>query len=79
MLIANESISKLEQQYHTSKINYINATANKNEQQKINELKNIISLGEKLKKDTTPDKKKLEILIERQNNTKKSPNSSFKI
>lgn len=73
MLIANESISKLEQQYHTSKINYINATANKNEQQKINELKNIISLGEKLKKDTTPDKKKLEILIERQNNTNKNP------
>lgn len=73
MLIANESISKLEQQYHTSKINYINATANKNEQQKINELKNIISLGEKLKKDTTPDKKKLEILIERQNNTSKNP------
>ena len=72
MLIANESISKLEQQYHTSKINYINATANKNEQQKINELKNIISLGEKLKKDTTPDKKKLEILIERQNNTNKN-------
>jgi N-acetylmuramoyl-L-alanine amidase len=73
LLIANESISKLEQQYHTSKINYINATANKNEQQKINELKNIISLGEKLKKDTTPDKKKLEILIERQNNTNKNP------
>lgn len=73
MLIANESISKLEQQYHTSKINYLNATANKNEQQKINELKNIISLGEKLKKNVTPDKKKLEILIERQNNTNKNP------
>lgn len=73
MLIANESISKLEQQYHTSKINYLNATANKNEQQKINELKNIISLGEKLKKNVTPDKKKLEILIERQNNLIKNP------
>ena len=73
MLIANESISKLEQQYHTSKINYLNATANNNEQQKINELRNIISLGEKLKKNVTPDKKKLEILIERQNNLIKNP------
>jgi N-acetylmuramoyl-L-alanine amidase len=73
LLIANESISKLEQQYHTSKINYLNATANNNEQQKINELKNIISLGEKLKKNVTPDKKKLEILIERQNNLIKNP------
>ena len=39
------------------------------EQLKINELKNIIAIGEKLKKDVRPDKKKLEILIGRQNTT----------
>ena len=41
----------------------------KNEQQKIDELKKIISIGEKINKDVRPDKKKLEILLERQNET----------
>lgn len=39
----------------------------KNEQLKIDELKKIISIGEKINKDVRPDKKKLEILLERQN------------
>ncbi|MDD2895390.1 MAG: N-acetylmuramoyl-L-alanine amidase [Aliarcobacter sp.] len=39
----------------------------KNEQLKIDELKNIISIGEKINKDVRPDKKKLEILLQRQN------------
>ena len=50
-------------------MNYLKAVMDKNEQQKINELKKIISLGEKLNKDVRPDKKKLEILIDRQNNS----------
>ena len=48
-------------------MNYLQAVTQKNEQQKIIELQNIISIGEKLNKDVRPDKKKLEILLERQN------------
>jgi len=48
-------------------MNYLKAVMQKNEQLKIDELKNIISIGEKINKDVRPDKKKLEILIERQN------------
>ena len=51
----------------------------KNEQQKINELKKIISLGEKLNKDVRPDKKKLEILIDRQNNSTQKENQTNNI
>ena len=51
-------------------MNYLKAVMDKNEQQKINELKKIISLGEKLNKDVRPDKKKLEILIETKNTRK---------
>ncbi|MDD2887377.1 MAG: N-acetylmuramoyl-L-alanine amidase [Aliarcobacter sp.] len=48
-------------------MNYLKAVMQKNEQQKIDELKKIISIGEKINKDVRPDKKKLEILLERQN------------
>ena len=44
------------------------------EQLKISELKNIIAIGEKLKKDVRPDKKKLEILLGRQNNINQKEN-----
>jgi N-acetylmuramoyl-L-alanine amidase len=47
-------------------MNYLKAVMQKNEQLKIDELKNIISIGEKINKDVRPDKKKLEILVERQ-------------
>lgn len=50
-------------------MNYLKAVMQNDEQLKINELKNIIAIGEKLKKDVRPDKKKLEILIGRQNTT----------
>lgn len=50
-------------------MNYLKAVMQKNEQQKIDELKKIISIGEKINKDVRPDKKKLEILLERQNET----------
>ncbi len=55
-------------------MNYLKAVMDKNEQQKINELKKIISLGEKLNKDVRPDKKKLEILIDRQNSSTQKEN-----
>lgn len=48
-------------------MNYLKAVMQKNEQIKIDELKKIISIGEKINKDVRPDKKKLEILLERQN------------
>ena len=48
-------------------MNYLKAVMQKNEQLKIDELKKIISIGEKINKDVRPDKKKLEILLERQN------------
>jgi hypothetical protein len=59
LLIAAESISKLNEQYHSSKMNYLKAVMQNDEQLKINELKNIIAIGEKLKKDVRPDKKSL--------------------
>lgn len=37
----------------------------KDEEQKIEELNKIISFGEKLNKDVRPDKKKLELLLEK--------------
>ena len=43
-------------------MNYLKALIEKDEQAKIDELKNIILLGQQLNKDVTPDKKKLEIL-----------------
>ena len=43
-------------------MNYLNALIEKDEQAKIDELKNIILVGQQLNKDVTPDKKKLEIL-----------------
>ncbi len=58
-----------------SKMNYLKAVMDKNEQQKIDELKKIIFLGEKLNKDVRPDKKKLEILLGRQNNVNQKENS----
>lgn len=51
-------------------MNYLKAVMQKDEQLKISELQNIISIGEKLKKNVTPDKKKLEILIGRENKSK---------
>ena len=56
-------------------MNYLQAVTQKNEQRKIAELQNIISIGEKLKKDVRPDKKKLEILLERQNSEAIKQNS----
>lgn len=55
-------------------MNYLKAVMDKNEQQKIDELKKIILLGEKLNKDVRPDKKKLEILLGRQNNINQKEN-----
>ncbi len=55
-------------------MNYLKAVMDKNEQQKIDELKKIILLGEKLNKDVRPDKKKLEILLGRQNSTNQKEN-----
>jgi N-acetylmuramoyl-L-alanine amidase len=60
-------------------MNYLKAVMDKNEQQKINELKKIILLGEKLNKDVRPDKKKLEILIDRQNNLTQKENQTNNI
>ena len=55
-------------------MNYLKAVMDKNEQQKIDELKKIILLGEKLNKDVRPDKKKLEILLGRQNSINQKEN-----
>ena len=46
---------------------YLKAVLQKDNEKKIEELRNLIKLGEKLNKDTTPDRKKLEILLEREN------------
>ena len=65
-------------------MDYLKALIQKDEQKKIEELKKIIILGEKLNKDITPDRKKLEILEGRidnvssisQNQTSNSSSSS---
>lgn len=57
-------------------MNYLKAVMQNDEQLKINELKNIISIGEKLKKDVRPDKKKLEILLGRQITTNSTNNQT---
>ncbi len=46
---------------------YLKAVLKKDNDKKIEELKKLIKLGEKLNKDTTPDRKKLEILLKREN------------
>jgi len=48
-------------------MSYLKAVLKKDHQTKITELEKLITLGEKLGKDTTPDKKKLEIILKRQN------------
>lgn len=50
-------------------MSYLRAVLKKDTQSKINELKKLIILGEKLGKDTRPDKKKLEIIQGRENKT----------
>ena len=54
-------------------MSYLNALSEKDEQKKIDELKKIIVLGEKLNKDVTPDRKKLEILTSRLKSTPTIP------
>jgi N-acetylmuramoyl-L-alanine amidase len=47
-------------------MNYLKAVLRKDNDTKIEELQKLIVLGEKLKKDTTPDIKKLDILLKRE-------------
>ncbi len=51
---------------------YLKAVLKKDNDTKIKELKKLIVLGEKLNKDITPDKKKLEILLNRENKISKT-------
>jgi len=66
-------------------MSYLKAVLRKDSQEKINQLEKIIVLGKKLKKNTTPDEKKLEILLKRENKTTKpsipkvSNNSNYSI
>ena len=52
-------------------MSYLKAVLRKDSETKINELEKLIFLGKKLKKNTTPDEKKLEILLERENKSSK--------
>lgn len=65
-LLFSANISSLEQQYRDAKIDYLKASLKDDDQEKIVELKKIINLGKKLKKDTRPDEKKLKILTSKQ-------------
>jgi len=53
-------------------MSYLKAVLRKDSQAKINQLKKIIILGKKLRKNTTPDEKKLEILLKRENKPTKA-------
>lgn len=61
--------ASLEEQYRDAKVEYLKSSFKNDDEEKIAGLKKIIELGKKLKKDTRPDEKKLEILISR-NSTK---------
>lgn len=58
-------------------MNYLKAVIQNDEQLKIDELKNIISIGKKLNKDIRPDEKKLEILLGRQISTNSKTNKKL--
>ena len=58
-------------------MNYLKAVMQNDEQLKIDELKNIISIGKKLNKDIRPDEKKLEILLGRQISTNSKTNKKL--
>lgn len=66
-------------------MSYLKAVLRKDSQEKINQLEKIIALGKKLKKNTTPDEKKLEILLRRESGSskpsikKESSNSEYSI
>lgn len=50
-------------------MSYLKAVLKKDNEQKKQALEKLIILGEKLNKDTTPDKKKLELLLQKENKT----------
>ena len=58
-------------------MNYLKAVMQNDEQLKLDELKNIISIGKKLNKDIRPDEKKLEILLGRQISTNSKTNKKL--
>ncbi|MFW2525900.1 N-acetylmuramoyl-L-alanine amidase family protein [Aliarcobacter butzleri] len=61
-LLFSAANTSLEQQYRDAKIDFLKASLKDNDDEKIAELQKIIDLGKKLKKDTRPDEKKLEVL-----------------
>ena len=61
-LLFSATNTSLEQQYRDAKIDFLKASLKDNDDEKIAELQKIIDLGKKLKKDTRPDEKKLEVL-----------------
>ena len=61
-LLFSAANTSLEQQYRDAKIDFLKASLKDNDDEKITELQKIIDLGKKLKKDTRPDEKKLEVL-----------------
>ncbi|WP_151951535.1 N-acetylmuramoyl-L-alanine amidase family protein [Aliarcobacter butzleri] len=61
-LLFSAANTSLEQQYRDAKIDFLKASLKDNDDEKIIELQKIIYLGKKLKKDTRPDEKKLEVL-----------------
>ncbi|MCT7618262.1 N-acetylmuramoyl-L-alanine amidase [Aliarcobacter butzleri] len=76
-LLFSAANTSLEQQYRDAKIDFLKASLKDNDDEKITELQKIIDLGKKLKKDTRPDEKKLEVLTSKhlgkpitKNNTK---------
>lgn len=57
-LLANDALKK---EYQQARMDYLKAVLKKDDDKKIIALKKIIITGDKLNKDTTPDRKKLEI------------------
>ncbi|MCT7911760.1 N-acetylmuramoyl-L-alanine amidase [Arcobacter lacus] len=65
-LLFSATNASLEQQYRDAKIDFLKASLKDDSEEKIKELQKIIDLGKKLKKDTRPDEKKLEVLKSKQ-------------
>lgn len=67
-LLLNLSFAlSLEEQYKEARIDFLKSSLKQDEVKKINDLKRIIDLGKKLKKNTTPDEKKLQLLLQKLN------------
>jgi N-acetylmuramoyl-L-alanine amidase len=75
-LLANDTLKK---EYQQARMDYLKAVLKKDDDKKITALKKIITIGDKLNKDTTPDRNKLESTQNQIKKTTKNVDKSTKL